>query len=71
MEEEYYDKAARLLDIIHNLVESGQIDGPEELPFSIDTSGGISLHHVLDEELSKDSNRDLKGWVEVNIKDLF
>jgi hypothetical protein len=52
-------------------VESGQIDGPEALPFSIDTSGEISLHHVLDEELSKDSNRDLKGWVEVNIKDLF
>jgi hypothetical protein len=71
MGEAYYDKASRLLDIIHDLVESGKIEGADELSFTLDDSDGICLHPVLQDELSKNSNQDLLEWAEANIKDLF
>jgi hypothetical protein len=71
MDEAYYDKAARLLDIIHDLVDSGKMEGAEQLPFTLDDSDEVCLHPVLQDELSKDSNRDLQEWAEMNLRDLF
>lgn len=71
MDDEYTDKAVRLLDIVHSLYGSDKRYPYENLPFSVSDKGAINLSQPLTTELAKEENNDLIDWAHENILSLF
>lgn len=71
MNDDYYLKAERLLDIISNLADR-TIQQPEaDPPVTFHQNGAVTFSEDLIKELSKSENTDLNDWAYKNIKDLF
>lgn len=69
MEDGYYEKAERLLDIVYDLAQESQQDNQH--PFYLDEGGNVQLNKMLREKLAENNDRDLEEWAQDNIKDLF
>jgi hypothetical protein len=63
--------AIKLLDIVYDLHGSDKRYPYENIPFSSNEDGAITLSPSLTAELSKDENQDLMGWAHDNISSLF
>lgn len=68
MNPKYYEKAARLLDLISEVTERIPEDS---LAVSFLEDGSISMHSELLKELQKEENSDLTPWAHENLKNLF
>jgi hypothetical protein len=68
MNQQYYENAARLLDLISEVAERIPEDS---LAVSFLDDGSISMHPELIKELHKDENSDLAPWAHQNLKSLF
>lgn len=65
------EHAIKLLDIVYDLHGSDKRYPYENIPFSSNEDGAITLSPGLTAELSKCENQDLMGWAYNNIADLF
>ena len=70
MSGDYYQKAERLLDIIHDLAISNENVEMEDFPFK-EKEGEIEFHPALKAQLDKSENAELRDWATENIKELF
>jgi hypothetical protein len=71
MDDDYYFKAERLLDIISNLVEANDNKKESENPIRLHQNGEVIFSEALIKELTKTENVDLNDWAYKNVKDLF
>ncbi|SNX28779.1 hypothetical protein SAMN06295945_1126 [Polynucleobacter meluiroseus] len=71
MTNEHAENSVRLLDIIYDLYGKDKRYPDGYTPFFLSDSGDVILSDILQNELSKDENRDLLSWAHENIIDLF
>lgn len=71
MDDDYYLKAERLLDIISNLVDADVTKKETENPIRLHQNGEVIFSEALMKELAKTENADLNDWAYKNVKDLF
>lgn len=71
MNDDYYIKAERLLDIISDLADRNITQLEANPPVTFHQNGAITFSEELIQELSKSENTDLNDWAYKNIKDLF
>ncbi|OYY08787.1 MAG: hypothetical protein B7Y05_04240 [Polynucleobacter sp. 24-46-87] len=65
------ERAIKLLDIVHDLHGADKRYPYENIPFSSNEDGAITLSPSLMAELKKDENQDLMSWAHDNIAKLF
>lgn len=68
MPEQYYENAARLLDLISEVTDRIPSNS---LAVSFLENGEIEMHPELLRELQKEQNSDLSSWAQENLKSLF
>lgn len=68
MNQEYFEKVERLLDLI---AEVSKYLPDDSLPVRFSEDGTVSMHPELLQELHKDENQDLLPFAQENLKDLF
>ncbi|APB98470.1 hypothetical protein [Polynucleobacter asymbioticus] len=69
--DQHLDNTIKLLDIVYDLHGGDRGYPYQNVPFSVDEKGSVTLKENLLSELNKGEDKNLIDWAQENIKSLY